>query len=233
MISLRMLILVGLCFTAACETNDPYPYSPQFAAPVDVPARSLPAPPEHGSPAYIAAVDDILMRQAHVDTPTRAAIHDEVPVVPEMIVQHALGTHVTRERFPKLYALLLRSGSDAHRISDHAKDYWHTTRPYLSDARVQLLVKPIRNPSYPSGHTLIGHVWAGVLADVAPCKRAALFTRAQAIADHRITAGAHYRYDIDAGKIMAALTVARMQASDAYSTALARAQRETQGFFCS
>lgn len=231
--SFRVLVLMGLCITAGCQaTKEHYPYSPQFADTTDVPATVLSVPPQTGSAEHQHAIADILKRQQRLDDATIAAIHEEVPVVPEMVAKPVLGETFTRAAFPKLYALLDRSGSDAHRISDHAKDYWHTQRPYETDARVKLVVKPIGNPSYPSGHTLIGHVWAGVLNDVAPCKREALFARAHVIAEHRMDAGAHYYYDIDAGKRMASATLARMQSSSAYQDALHDAKRETAGKIC-
>lgn len=230
---LRAWVLVALCITAGCQAKEHYPYSPQFADTANVPAQLLSVPPQTGSATHQQAIADIIQRQRRMNDATIAAIHDEVPVVPEMVVKPVLGTNITRGAFPKLYALLDRSGSDAHRISDHAKHYWHTQRPYETDARVKLVVQPIGNPSYPSGHTLISHVWAGVLADIAPCKQAALITRANEIAEHRIDAGAHYYYDIDAGKRMASATLARMQKSPAYQAAREDAKRETAATFCS
>lgn len=222
----RLLILPLLLALAACASSDKYPYPPQFVAVEDVPARALAAPPAQYSETYRKELRCILARQAVLSGEDKAAIMAEDHIAPAMMITPVLGTQYTQARYPALYSLLGHAASDAWRIGDTTQDYWGRTRPWLADARVTLLAKPIKRPSYPSGHSTTNHVWAAILADLFPAKRAALFDRAYAIGQHRVDGGVHFPSDVEAGKALAAVIYEQMQQNPAYLQELRAARAE-------
>lgn len=225
----QWILCAALLALTACSTT-PYPYPPQFVSTKDVPPTSIAVPPARYSAQHNADIAEIIAKQASITQADKDAITEEIPVTPEMIVTKVLGATFTRAALPETYDLLLKVGSDSWRISDASKEFWNTTRPWLNDKRIKLFVPPIYSGAYPSGHTTTGHVWAGVLAQLVPCQRDALFARAGAISEHRKLAGAHYAHDLRGGKILASIIVAKASATPAYQKELAEAKAELKAF---
>lgn len=224
--ALRRFFVITLIALTACAPQSKYPYQPLYAAPDNVPARVLDVPPAPHSAAHEQALETIIAYQKTVTKEARAEIRAEIPVRPEMMIQAIWGKNVTRDTHPALYELLRKTGSDAWRIGDSAKEYWRTTRPWLVDKRVKLLVDPIYSYAYPSGHTTTGHVWAAVLSDLDREHSRLFYARANEISHNRIIAGAHYPHDVKAGKRLAHLVATRFHLSEAYRQELAKAQAE-------
>lgn len=220
------LVVLGLLALAACAPQSKYPFSAQYTSPNEVPARLLEVPPAPHSAKWEAAICDIANRQSGITEADIRQLRKEMPVKPEMMVQALWGKDVTRETHPVLYDFLRKTGSDAWRIGDYAKEYWGTTRPWLADARVQLFVDPIYSHAYPSGHTTTSHVWAAVLSTLAPNAEKKLFARADEVAQHRILAGAHYIHDVNGGKRLAEQITQRFKRSTQYAKDLAKVQKE-------
>jgi hypothetical protein len=76
--------------------------------------------------------------------------------------------------------------------------------------------------SYPSTHAAISRVFALVLADLVPERRAELLAAADAIAHDRLVIGVHYPSDLAAGKALAEQFHAALLRSRAYRKDLAR-----------
>jgi acid phosphatase (class A) len=229
----RFLWIAAIFTVSACGSeHSKYPYPPQFASPQTVHARLLDVPPAPRSAIYEADLNSVITAQKNLSDAEKQEIRAEIAVNPEMILYAVLGEHFTREAFPATYDLLIKTGSDAWRIGDSAKNYWGTTRPWLADKRVKRLIAPIYSHAYPSGHTTTGHVWAAVLSEMLPHKREEFFARANEIAIHRIAAGVHFPHDIKAGKKLAQLVVDRFHRSDAYGVALQKARAELAAKGC-
>ena len=222
----RWLIVPVLLALAACSGGDKYPFPPQFVSTSDVSPRVLGAPPEPYSTVYTTELDGILARQATLTDDEKATLLAEDHITPRMIVEPVLGKEYTAEAYPALFTLLRHAASDAWRDGDAAQDYWHRDRPWVADARVQLLVESIKRPSYPSGHSTTNHIWAHVLSDLFPEKEEALFARAYEIGLHRTWAGVHFPSDIEAGKRYAAYLYGTMQSNPQFQTELAAARTE-------
>ena len=62
--------------------------------------------------------------------------------------------------------------------------------------------------SYPSGHSAVGWGLALVLAELAPDRADALIQRGQEFGQSRVVCEAHWQSDVDAGRVIAAATVA-------------------------
>lgn len=214
----------------ACGTNpEKFPYPPQFVQPAQVSVHTLDAPPQPGSAAHKAAINEIVALQAALTPEQIADIKHEVSIKPEMLVQPVLGGEFTPEAYPELYALLKRAGSDAWRINDMIQDHWKETRPWLADKRVKRYVEEIYRPGYPSGHTVTNHVWAHVLADLMPCQEDALFERAGSVGWNRVLGGAHFPHDVAAGKKLATVIYHRMLENPEFRDARLAARHELEG----
>lgn len=225
---LRSLFLVlPLLLLAACSGSK-YPFPPQFVTIEQVGLNALPTPPAKTSLRYKNELDGILARQARLRDAEKLTIADEDSITPEMIVHPVLGSTYSRAQYPALYLLLAHAASDAWQIADATQDHWQRQRPWLVDARVQLLVRPITRPGYPSGHATTNTVWAHVLSELFPHKRDALFARATAIGGHRIDGGAHFPHDVEAGKKLAAATYQKMKKSPDFQRELSAARAELQ-----
>lgn len=221
----RSIISSLLLVVAACS-SDKYPYDAQFVSTETVCPCTLGAPYADGSPEQQAEIVSIINRQKNLTAAPKHAILVEDRITPTMMVTPVLGERYTEVTYPELFSLLRRGGSDAWRIADATQDYYGRTRPWLTDERVQLLVSPITRPSYPSGHTVTNHVWAHMLSELFPQKRAALFARAFEIGMHRVDAGVHYPSDVNAGRQLAAIIYEKMRKDAGFKQALASAKAE-------
>ena len=70
--------------------------------------------------------------------------------------------------------------------------------------------------SYPSSHAALSRVFADVLADLVPARKAEFIAKADGIAQDRVIIGVHYPSDIAAGKDFADLFHADLLKSEGY-----------------
>jgi acid phosphatase (class A) len=224
--SLSRWLLVPLLLSVAACSGDRYPFPPQFVDVPDIGMEVLPPPPAADSTQSKREIAGIIARQKLLTDAKKSTVMKEDSISPRMIIEPVLGGGYSEATHPALYKLLRYASSDAWRIGDATQEHWGRVRPWLVDERVQLLVKPIQRPSYPSGHSTTNHVWAHVLSDLFPNQRGALFARAYAIGQHRVDGGVHFPSDVMAGKKMAAAIYAKMAKNPAYQEALTAARAE-------
>lgn len=221
----RFLLVPLLLLVAACA-REPYPYPPQYVASEEISPRVLPQPPLPYSKKYNQEIETIIEEQKDLSDVDRRVIKEESHITPEMIVVPVLGEKYSEERYPALYTLLKHAASDTWRIGDRVQDYWHSPRPWYADGRVELVVPSITRPGYPSGHTSTNTVWAYILGDLFPAKRAALMDRATKIGYHRVMGGAHFPHDVAGGKMLAKAVFTKMKTKRAYKKEFAAARYE-------
>ena len=116
------------------------------------------------------------------------------------------GTAITLDNAPEIFTLVRSIGRDAGGIAPKAaKNYYKRTRPFVffnDHTSTPDEEEHMRNSgSYPSGHSCYGFAAALIL-------------------------GAHYDSDIQAGRIMAAATVAALHSNAAFQKQLAKAKEE-------
>lgn len=157
-----------------------------------------------GSSAWKDDVEMIIKLQEDPNPDDIKQALDERRLKPETVAEF-VDPKLTRKAYPRLYKLLDNVGDTSRLICDNAKNYWHTSRPYLMDERVKTLVPPHTNMAYPSGHTTGSYTYAYVLGLLIPEKRQQFHDRAEEIAQHRILVGMHYPHDIKGGRQLAAL----------------------------
>lgn len=142
----------------------------------------------------------------------------------------SLGMPVSEAGTPHLYTLLRRTLVDAGLATYRAKDRYNRQRPYVQASESTCLPSEeaaLRNDgSYPSGHASFGWAWALVLAELAPERSAAILRRGIEFGQSRVVCGYHWQSDVDAGRVIGAATVARLQANPVFRAQAALARQE-------
>lgn len=127
---------------------------------------------------------------------------------------------------PKLFKLLKNVTDTSITITDDFKNHFKTTRPYLSDKRIKMLISPSKGYAYPSGHTTGSYIYAHVLGMIYPKKYEQLKIIAEQIAQHRVLVGMHFPHDIEGGKRLALFITGALTANNNFQQDLLKAKEE-------
>lgn len=180
----------------------------------------LPPPPAEGSTAWKLDQEKAgffvnLEDEKRIDR----AIKDAELSFPEALqaFNGILPVPVSEESTPIIYMLLRRTLADAGLSTYMAKNHYQRARPFMVNGA------PVRSPedeeslrsdgSYPSGHTAIGWAWALVLCELFPDHADAILQRGKEFGISRNICNVHWHSDVEAGRIMGAVTVARLHAN--------------------
>ncbi len=192
----------------------------------------LPPPPEADS---LRAQNDLAVYRA-----TRAlkgqprwlqAAADAEIVSPSApnVFSDALGVPFDPDQTPTLALLLGRMHADLETVQASAKASHARPRPFVTepaDICVDNVAWLAESGSYPSGHAAMGWAWALILSELAPERAEAILARGLAYGDSRVICGVHYVSDVEAGRLVGAALVARLQAEPAFRRDLERARVE-------
>ena len=122
------------------------------------------------------------------------------------IFASVLGDNFTSERLPHVAKLLKSAKSDAKYFISTSKIYWNRDRPPFVDPTlkpgVKLDNKPDSKPSYPSGHSTCGMMYAELLSAMVPEKTKELIPRGEMVGFDRVYAAVHYPSDVVAGRVL-------------------------------
>ncbi|HEY6817236.1 MAG TPA: phosphatase PAP2 family protein, partial [Croceibacterium sp.] len=142
----------------------------------------------------------------------------------------ATGVAISQEGTPRLYALMGKMMIDVGLSTYGAKDHYKRTRPFVVHREATCAPGDeamLRNDgSYPSGHSAVGWGWALVLAELVPERADALLQRGRDFGQSRLVCDAHWQSDIDAGRVIASGTVARLHADPVFLADLRAAGQE-------
>lgn len=222
--------------TSAAEVGEFRPgFLHGYLAAAELPDSSalLPAPPAAGSAGQSA--DDAAFQQLTKiqNTPRGVmAIHDADLSFPTAAgtFSCALGVSISEQEMPNLIMLLRRTLTDAALATYKAKDRYRRTRPFVvfkvPSCTPAADVDLAKDGSYPSGHTSIGWTWALVLAEIAPERADLILQRGRAFGQSRAICGAHWKSDIEAGRVIGAATVARLHANPVFEAQTRAARAE-------
>ncbi|HAH06474.1 MAG TPA: hypothetical protein DCM05_08100 [Elusimicrobia bacterium] len=100
------------------------------------------------------------------------------------------------------------------------KDKYARPRPFLRDEKLKPCIERVGGKAYPSGHAAVARVFALLLADAAPERKADFLARADEAALNRVIAGVHHPTDIEAGKGLADEVYAQMKLNPSFQADL-------------
>jgi acid phosphatase (class A) len=209
----------------------PPSYLPREALPNSL--ALLPPPPAAGSDAMRRDEEARKAAARLKGTPRyQLAASDAVIGFPEIPNDFscAMGFAITKEFAPHLYGLLGKALIDVGLSTYRAKDHYKRTRPFVVHNESTCYPKDealLRGDgSYPSGHSAIGWGFALILAELNPGRADAILQRGREFGQSRLICDAHWQSDIDAGRVIAAATVARLHADTAFRSDLDAARQD-------
>lgn len=193
----------------------------------------LPPPPAAGSLALAADGEAYRALTALLDGPRGAlAAKDANLRFPQAASTFscALDVLISEQATPNLNMLLRRTLTDAGLAAHKAKEKYQRIRPFVvfnaptctpaDEAHMR------KDGSYPSGHSARGWAWALMLTEIAPERGHALLLRGRAYAQSRGVCGAHWKSDIEAGRLIGSATVARLHDKAEFTAQMAAAKDE-------
>jgi acid phosphatase (class A) len=149
--------------------------------------------------------------------------------------EKAFGHPINSAATPRLVQLLDRALLDVDATAAAAKSHYQRPRPYQrlqlhrvcnkGDAPIRE-EHPMHGASYPSGHSVHGWTVAMILSRVAPERAQALMDRAEEYEESRLICGMHFPTDIEAGQVVAAAVVTRLDTSAEFRADVAKAGKE-------
>lgn len=190
-----LLGLLGVAF-AASEKELEY-LSPDA---IDV-GTLLPAPPSPGSAESKAELELLYWLQCH-RTPEEVRAAQADARVKLSTYRRVVGPWFTAENLPRTEQLIKRVEKDAKFFCEQAKTRFGRKRPEFEDNRIHVAVERETSPAYPSFHATRGILYAMLLAEVLPQKRAALLERGREVGFSREVGGVHHPADVFAGRVL-------------------------------
>jgi acid phosphatase (class A) len=113
-------------------------------------------------------------------------------------------------------AIFRRVKTETDGAAADVKDVFKRKRPFLRDPALNPCLDRIGGLAYPSGHATISRLFALMLAELAPARRAEFFERADEAGLDRVIGGVHHPADIEAGKRLADRLFAAYSGSKAF-----------------
>jgi acid phosphatase (class A) len=221
---------------AAAENAPPIPASAPrgYLAPTDLPdsLALLPPPPAAGSAAFARDEEVSKAMTRAPDSPRyRQAARDADLAFPKVLTVFSCAAGVTPDpnTTPALFRLLGRSAIDVGLSTYKTKKHYQRTRPFVAHGNATCFPHDepmLRNDgSYPSGHSALGWGWALILTELIPARTNQILQRGRDFGQSRLVCNAHWASDVDAGRVIAAATVARLHADPAFLADLAAAKQ--------
>ncbi len=193
----------------------------------------VPPPPAESSAAFAADVEAYKTLGALRDSPRGAqAVQDANLKFPAAAnaFSCALGVTISQEATPNVNMLLRRTLTDAGGATYRAKDEYKRTRPFVyfksTSCTPQDEAHLAKDGSYPSGHSALGWAWALVLTEVAPERATDILVRGYEFGQSRAICGVHWQSDVEAGRVVGAAAVARLQSDPVFQAQVAAAKDE-------
>lgn len=141
------------------------------------------------------------------------------------------GIDISEEGTPAIWKLIYRVGTTGRLSVTKAKAKYMRVRPFTKmnehtfgkhDDEESLRY----NGSYPSGHTVFGWSVALAMAELVPEYQDTILCRGLLYGDSRVIVGAHWQSDVDAARLAASASLAKMHTSPAYRHDLVEARKE-------
>ncbi len=228
-----MLVLAITLLAAAAAPPAPnQPYLPN--AVLAEAARELPPPPARGSAAD--AADRQFYRDVTLNSPDRTVQRARKLIIMvrpayRSALSCELGSQIDPKLTPELWKLLLRADIDAARASSVVKfgGGAQRQRPNSEDGSPSCDGRTAAErpgPSYPSRHAASGYLWALILAELRPARRADLMAFGTETGDFWVTCRINWKSDAEQGRVLAQSVFRQLLKTPAFKADLARARTE-------
>ncbi len=230
-----MPVLAITLLAAAAVAAPPAPNQPYLPQPILVEvARELPPPPAQGSAADVA--DRRFYRDVTLTSPDRTVQRARKLITMSRPAYRSalsceLGSQIDPKLTPELWKLLLRTDIDAARASGAVKFGGGPTRqrPNSEDGSPSCDGRTAADrpgPSYPSRHAASGYLWALILAELRPARRADLMAFGAETGDFWVTCRINWKSDVEQGRVLAQSLFRQLLKSPAFKADLARVKTE-------
>ena len=163
----------------------------------------VPPPPPRGSATEQGELAEIRKLQAAATPQAMALAKNDNYVEDATIFAAAIGPGWDLSKLPKTKFLVDRIMDVDRPDSSQAKKYFHRSRPWIVDPKIQTCAPHDPGPAdnaYPSGHAMLGYELGVVLASLMPNHATAILTRTEQYGENRILCGFHFRSDVAAGQ---------------------------------
>ena len=104
---------------------------------------------------------------------------------------------------PQVKAFFDNVGKDSVAAHTALKQVYQRQRPFVRDPGLQPCIGRVAGLSYPSGHSAMSRLFALILSDLVPARRAEFMAKADESATLRVLGGVHHPSDTAAGKALA------------------------------
>ncbi|MCR4825150.1 MAG: phosphatase PAP2 family protein [Bacteroidales bacterium] len=195
--------------------------------------QCMPAPPDTLSPAFTYDIMRYMWGKTQRLDPERAEIarRDAVWGYEALLTEFspAFGLEISETGTPAIWTVVTNGLATTDQMRVAPKAYFHRKRPFERFHEAMLTGEEgalSGEGSYPSGHTMRGWTAALLLTQINPEAAEALYTRAYAIGESRVIAGAHWQSDVDETRSAASIGYARLQTSPLFRSQMALAQQE-------
>ena len=194
----------------------------------------LPVPPEPGLTQFVHDINQYYWgKEQRLDSArAQKAIREADHKVKDM-VRHfspAFGMEISEEKTPAIYNVLNRAVLTIRLSAAKPKNTYMRKRPFVRFNEPTLVPgdeEELRNTgSYPSGHTVRGWGMALLLSEINPEAQNELLKLGYEWGQSRVIAGFHWQSDVDASRMLAAATYARLHACDAFNKDMEAAKKE-------
>jgi len=195
----------------------------------------LPPPPAEGTAAFAADVaayeTGLTLRQTGLGILARQDNDITAPAIGGHFAE-SFGMELSPQSAPVTFNLIYRAAATLGWYAIiKGKEHYQRPRPFMyyhvrSCVSVEDEEELRASGSYPSGHTAYGWGVALVLAEISPERQDAILKRGFEFGQSRVICGVHWQSDVDAGRLVAAATVARLHADPAFINQLAAAKHE-------
>ena len=235
---LMTVILMAGYITVTAQTEPQYkPSIDQLYLTVDEVPNAvywLPAPPEPGTTQFTHDINQYYWGKAQRLDSARAqkAIDEVVFETTDMVrlFSPAFGMEISKEKTPAIFKVLHRAMMTIRLSASKPKATYGRMRPYVRFNEPTLFAgdeEELRETgSYPSGHTVRGWGMALLLCEINPDAQNELFKLGYEWGQSRVIAGYHWQSDVDASRMLAAASYARLHACEEFLKDMADARKE-------
>jgi acid phosphatase (class A) len=212
-----------LCFALYAPTLEARECQGQSDVPI---VNILPPPPCETCPEAKAEMDELagLERERTLEQEDRVAADVKRSV--DRFLDGA-GIAYESEKLRPCEKFFTKARQEEKAAVEAAKDTFCRTRPFKTPGNTLHPVEaahPDESFSYPSGHSAYGATIGLLLVEMLPEKRAEIYRRIKDYSRARMIAGAHFRSDVEAGKLIGAAVVASLFAKPDFRPAFDEAR---------